>query len=74
MVYCPYKEYMSINDKKICSRTKAYFLIGSDQLPNRLQNKYLKEIFGELNEWINKSIPILILTQNDFKSQLSNKM
>ena len=29
---------------------KAYFLIGSDQLPNRLQNKYLKEIFGELNE------------------------
>ena len=50
MVYFPYKEYMSINDKKICSRTKAYFLIGSDQLPNRLQNKYLKEIFGELNE------------------------
>lgn len=42
---------MSKNDKKICLKAKkAYFLIGSDQLPNRLQNKYLKEIFGELNE------------------------
>ena len=65
---------MSINDKKICLRAKAYFLIGSTQLPNKLKSKYLKEIFGELNEWINKSIPILILTQNDFKSQLSNKI
>lgn len=42
---------MSINDKKnMLKSKKAYFLIGSDQLPNRLQNKYLKEIFGELNE------------------------
>ena len=63
---------MSINDKKICSRIKAYFLIGSDQLPNRLQNKYLKEIFGELKNEMNKSIPIIILTQVVFESQLFN--